>query len=317
MKRMRLKITLLIVWLLLLFNLERVGAELAAPLGLGPFALAVAVALALLFLLVPMRRGHAYLAVAGALAGYALVQTRGGASLFAGGPYATLVEIAALIVSAGLAWLVSQDLHDFVQAVEAISLPEGRPDLLAYEQIDERLQAEIERARRYQRPFSVAMIELDPETYAAALHRAVRETQMSMIGRYVQIRFGTLLSRHIRQTDLLAHDAKGRRFLLLAPENPVDQTVQMLGRLERTIYGQLGVRFRYSVADFPGTALTSEELLRRVTEALRYDGEAPRGAGEAIQLPKSAALAYSAPPDERRNGHADSGTLPDRLKADG
>jgi hypothetical protein len=44
----------------------------------------------------------------------------------------------------------------------------------------------------------------------------------------------------------------------------------MLARLARLVEEQMGIRFRYSIADFPKTALTSEELLRRVDEALQY-----------------------------------------------
>lgn len=308
MKRMRLRIFLLVTWLLALFNVERLDVDPSTHLNLASFVYVLAAAAAILFLLVPLRRWQAYAAGAGLLAGYALIKLQvSPAPLLGGSKYVTLAEAGALAVTALLAWLVSQDLDDFVQAVEAISMPEGRPDLLAYEQVEERLQDEIERARRYQRPFSIAMIELDPATYDAALHRTIREAQMAMIGRYVQMRFGMFLSRHIRQTDLLAHDARQRRFLLLAPENPLDQTVQMLGRLERTIEGQMGVRFRYSVADFPGMALTSEELLRRVTEALRFDTQAPDAGADSIQLPKPAgAGAYPVAPDGLADGRAES-----------
>ena len=66
---------------------------------------------------------------------------------------------------------------------------------------------------------------------------------------------------------------EGGRFLLLAPETPADQTSGMLRRLAREVEDQMGIRFRYSIADFPNAALTSEELLRKVSEDLRRGGD--------------------------------------------
>src|SRR4029453_12193814 len=130
------------------------------------------------------------------------------------------------------------------------------------------------RARRHQRPISVAMIELDPSTFEAALDQAVRDAQAAMIERYVQVRLGLFLTKQVRGTDVIAHHAEGGRFLLLAPETPSEQTSGMLKRLAREVEDQMGIRFRYSIADFPNGALTSEELLRKVAEDLQRGGAA-------------------------------------------
>jgi GGDEF domain-containing protein len=98
----------------------------------------------------------------------------------------------------------------------------------------------------------------------------VREAQEALIERYVQVQFGLFLTKHIRGTDVLAQQGRDGRFLLLAPDVPADQTAEMLARLARLVEDQMGVRFRYSIVDFPKTALTSEELLRKAAEALRY-----------------------------------------------
>jgi GGDEF domain-containing protein len=126
------------------------------------------------------------------------------------------------------------------------------------------------RARRHQRPISVAMIDLDPTTFEAALHQAVRDAQAALIKRYVQVRLGLFLSKHIRGTDVIAHHTEDGRFLLLAPETPSEQMQEMLKRLSREVEDQMGLRFRYGIADFPNMALTSEELLRKVTENLQH-----------------------------------------------
>ena len=275
MKQMRWRTILLVLWLVVLFNIERLDYTRESPFNLASSVYALVAATVGLFLLVPMNRRQMYLATAGVMVTYAAFKVLNLSAFFTGiHKYLTITEIVALLVTVGLSWMVSQALHEFTAAVEAISMPEDRAQLLSYDKVQERIHAEMGRARRHQRPISVAMIEVDPSTYEAALHQAVRDAQAAMIERYVQVRLGVFLSKQVRGTDVVAHRPEGGRFLLLAPETPSDQTNGMLKRLAREVEDQMGIRFRYSIADFPNGALTSEELLRKVAEDLQRGGAA-------------------------------------------
>lgn len=301
MKRMRWRTILLVLWLTLVFNIERLDFDGASPFNLASSVYILAVVTVVVFLLVPLRRMQMYLASLTVLAAYALLKALHVSPVFTGvHKYVTITEIVVLLVSAGLAWLVGQALYDFEGAVEAISMPEGRPQLLAFDKVQERMRAEMGRARRHQRPISVALIDLDPSTFEAALHHAVREAQAAMIARYVQVRLGLFLSKHIRSTDVISHHNEGGRFLLVTPETPADQTIEMLRRLAQQVEDQMGIRFRYSVADFPNTALTSEELLRKIADDLQHTSFEPAPAPEDARLESVAvgdgAHAYAAVP---------------------
>lgn len=290
MKRMRSRIILLVFWLTLLFNIERVDIDQQSPFNLAWFVYILAAATVGIFLVVPMRRREMYLVSFGVLAAYGALKWYSLSPFLRGGnKYVTLTEIGALLITIAVTWAISEAIHDFVQAVEAISLPEGRRRLLAYEQIQERIHTEISGARRHQRPLSIALIELDPTTFEAALHQAVRDAQAMMIERYVRVRFGLFLSRHIRGTDVIAHSADRGRFLLLAADTPGDQTAEMLARLSHLVEGEMGLRFRYSIADFPNTALTSEELIRRAAEALQYAPAGDASDQDGVQLERTVA----------------------------
>ena len=76
---------------------------------------------------------------------------------------------------------------------------------------------------------------------------------------------------------------------MLAPETPSDQTTEMLHRLAREVEDQMGIRFRFSIADFPNAALTSEELLRKVTEDLQRSAITPGVDANRDQLPANTA----------------------------
>ena len=288
MKQMRWRTILLVLWLTFLFNIERLDYTRESPFNLASSVYVLAAATVGLFLLVPMNRRQMYLATAGVMATYAAFKVLNLSAFFTGiHKYLTITEIVALLITIGLSWMVNQALHEFTAAVEAISMPEDRAQLLSYDKVQERIHAEMGRARRHQRPISVAMIEVDPSTYEAALHQAVRDAQAAMIERYVQVRLGVFLSKQVRGTDVVAHRPEGGRFLLLAPETPSDQTNGMLKRLAREVEDQMGIRFRYSIADFPNGALTSEELLRKVAEDLQRSGAAQDG-GTRPQTPSMA-----------------------------
>ena len=271
MKRMRWQIMLLVLWLALVFNIERPNFDHGSTINLASFFYILVVTTVALLLVVPLRRPQLYLASLSMLAVYTVLKVMDPAPFFAGvHKYLTITEIVALLITTGLTWLVCQALEDFEQAVEAISLPTGRSSLLTYEDAQEHLRAEMRRARRYQRPFSVAMIKLDPTTFAAALHQAVRDVQAAMIGRYVQARVGRFLARRIRDSDVVAHHAESGRFLLLAPETAGEQAVMMLNRLSREVEDQMGIQLHYGIADFPRGALTSDELIRRASKEMQH-----------------------------------------------
>lgn len=274
MKSMRWKITLAVLWLSLLFNVERFDFEKGATVNLASAFYALAAVTVVVFLLVPMKRRAMYFVGAGILTVYAVLKFVSITPVFQGyHKYLTITEIGALLITMALTWLISQGLQDFEASVEAISLPKGREGMLEYDQMQDRIRTELGRARRHQHPMSLAAIELDPVSSEAALHQAILDAQAALIKRYVQVQFGVFLTKHTRETDAVAHHSDTGQFLLLAPETPADQTEGLLARLSHQVEENLGLRFRYNVADFPKTALTSEELVHKATEKLQHEVE--------------------------------------------
>jgi GGDEF domain-containing protein len=255
---MRWRIALTVLWLSLLFNIERFDFDKGTNVNLASSFYVLAIAATALFLLIPMKQRAMYVLAGGLFVAYAVLKFVSPVPVFLGfHKYITITEVVALLVTIGLTWLVNLGMQDFEHAVEAISLPKGRAGVLEHDQMQERIRAELGRARRHQHPMSLAAIELDPVTSEAALHRAVRDAQAALIKRYVQVQFGVFLTKNTRETDAIAHAEDGK-FLLLAPETPSDQTENLLHRLASQVEENLGLRFHYSIADFPKTALTSE-----------------------------------------------------------
>ena len=72
MKQMRWRTILLILWLALVFNLERLDFEYETVVELSYSFYVMVVATVVLFLLIPLRRRQMYLASFGVLATYAV-----------------------------------------------------------------------------------------------------------------------------------------------------------------------------------------------------------------------------------------------------
>lgn len=269
MRRIRWHSGLLAGWLIFLFNIERLDFDHGSTLNFASFVYVLVGAITILVLVLPLRRRQFSAAVVATLLAYAAIKVSLAPPVIAGvAKYLTAAEIASLLLSAGLSWRVSRSLRDFEEAVEAISLPEGRAQLLPYRKARKRLQAELGRSRRYQRPLSVAALQIDPATLAAAIHRTAQEVQAAMIARYAMLRVGIYISSKIRDTDILAEDGRSGRFLLVAPETTAEQSEALLRRLQEEVRNDLGVDFRHSTADFPTMALTSDELVRSATDLL-------------------------------------------------
>src|SRR5689334_23306759 len=117
MKSMRWRIALMVLWLSLLFNIERLDIDREAAVNLSsPFYILAALAAAL-FLLVSLRRQYMYIAAAGILGVYTTLKVISVTPVFQGiYKYLTMTEIVALTITMGLAWLVNQGLQDFEHA---------------------------------------------------------------------------------------------------------------------------------------------------------------------------------------------------------
>ena len=267
MRRLLWRTTLLIVWLTLIFNIERLDFEQGAVVNLPSFFYGLAAATVLLLLWLPPSRRQLPFVVGSILVAHVASRAVLGLPLFDGvQKYLLFTELTALLVTAGLTWWLGRVVHDFEDAVAAISLPKGHARVLSPKKLDKRLQAEMGRARRHRQPLSVALLTIDPTTFQAALHQAARDVQAAMLARYVRVRVALFLGRRIRESDVIAQHTKSGDFLLVAPQTPADQAERMLERLARAVENEMQIRIQYRVADFPTTALTAEELVRHVKD---------------------------------------------------
>jgi diguanylate cyclase (GGDEF)-like protein len=138
---------------------------------------------------------------------------------------------------------------------------------------NEMLAREYERARRYEHPLSLVMIDLDHL-------KKINDTYGHQAGDEAIRAIGTVLRQSSRSVDLPARYG-GEEFCVLLPNTEIDMAEQLAERLRRLIneveIPQVGlISASIGVATFPQHADEPDILLKRADEALYVAKQAGR-----------------------------------------
>jgi GGDEF domain-containing protein len=185
--------------------------------------------------------------------------------------YVLITEVVFLFLSISLAYDLATRLQDFEEAVENITFANLRDRILSKEKAMESVQTEIQRSRRHEHTMGVALIEPNPDSINAVMHRTVQEVQTAMMGRYVALGLANVITKQCRRTDLVIdHDNKGR-FVVICPETSPEGVKRLIERVRVAAKNQLGLSLFAGVAVFPQHALTYKDLVNYAEEHLQTD----------------------------------------------
>lgn len=131
---------------------------------------------------------------------------------------------------------------------------------------NQRIKIELTRSRRYHRPLSVVVIEVESD--AEKLTREMlKSIQHDLLSRFTTARVGQIIDDRIRQTDLVLRDHRGR-FIVLCPETESASASLLAKRISQAIKERTNLGVLWGVAAFPDEALTFEDLLQTARERL-------------------------------------------------
>jgi diguanylate cyclase (GGDEF)-like protein len=172
--------------------------------------------------------------------------------------FGTLAPVAKQIAEIGGA------LESAIEAAttDRLTRVANRPTLLAH------LFAEIERVARYNRPLSVAFIDIDH-------FKAVNDNYGHEVGDHVLRGVAEVFREHTRGSDLVGRYG-GEEFVLVLPETTVDDATVVAEKLRLMILkkhfdtgsGQLTVSVSIGVAGGVGPSLRVDQLLRDADAAM-------------------------------------------------
>jgi hypothetical protein len=117
-----------------------------------------------------------------------------------------------------------------------------------------RLEAELARARRYERPLTVGVVALEPaEAAEPGPDRCAAPLALFLAGAAVR--------EALRGSDLVTYDARHNHYVILFTESTKMQAVPAAKRVQALLYTRTSLRVRHGLAEFPADGLLLEDLI--------------------------------------------------------
>ncbi|MCY6369349.1 GGDEF domain-containing protein [Clostridium ganghwense] len=113
------------------------------------------------------------------------------------------------------------------EKLKAISIKDGLTNIYNRRKLDEILECEYNRAKRYCREFSIILLDLD-------WFKSVNDTYGHNVGDKVLIETCKILKNNIRNSDMVGRWG-GEEFLIICPDTTMQQALHMAERLRKAI----------------------------------------------------------------------------------
>ncbi len=288
MHGVRKSLALLSLYLLIVFNLDRllVWQGSGRPLHFFVYVLVV-IALAAYLFVPDLQNRAVYWGWAlwiGVYLALRIALDRRAPLFFGDALFQTITEIAVIALAVLLSYDVFHHLTVMEDLVEKVTFGMNSQRILDMGDAEDEIKTEMIRSRRHERPLSVMVVEPAPNALDANLQRAVQEVQRAITRRYVLGSLARAISDEARRTDLVIRRGEAGRFIVLCPETTLEGTTVLADRIRASVAERLGVPIAFGVATFPDEALTFDELLRKAESDLMnpvknptlfYAGEPP------------------------------------------
>ncbi len=134
----------------------------------------------------------------------------------------------------------------------------------------QRVKIEFNRSRRYHRPLSMLLLEVDPELQKNN-GAVLKSIQDDIMDRFTSARIGQIIDDRIRQTDLVLRDRKWC-YVILCPETDLSAVLLLAKRIVEAVKEKTDLSVLWGVAAFPDEALTFDDLLKKARERLTQGG---------------------------------------------
>jgi GGDEF domain-containing protein len=258
MVKFRIWIGILVWWLFLFYNIERINE----PINIASFVYVLVPLAGGMLILMPrvFARRRLLIILIPTLILYFALKVYLGYSILGQGLPLTVTEIVSILITLLLVQQVGTFVWDVEDTISKVTFRQiGLPPRL-YESADtEDLYREVKRSRRFNHPLSILFVEPDFSEARLDVNRTLIEMQKNMVERFTQAQVAKMLSEELRDCDLIAAHEQG--FAILLPETAQSDATEVAKRLSNQIAEKLKVELKVGISGFPDTALTLGGLL--------------------------------------------------------
>ena len=266
--RMRLPVTILIIWLFLFYNIER----LSEPINITNVAYTFVPLMAVVTILTPrIRKIPLWVLLVAPIPVFLVLKAWLRPRVWGASLTLTVTELCIIALTTILARWVSNGVSEFERAVARITI--GQNDMLpdSFSTGQAEMYREIKRARHHQRPLALMAIGIEKTSIQVALDRMVQEVQQAMMKRYVMSDVARRLCDKLEDYDIIAQN--NDHFLVLLPEVASEDLSDLTNQLRQTISEQVGVTLQIGTASFPKDAVTFESLVDKAVGEMGEEQE--------------------------------------------
>jgi hypothetical protein len=185
---------------------------------------------------------------------------------------ATLIEVVFVSVAVVLSREAAKNLHEVESALDSLFFASFRGRTMSMDDASEEIKTELLRSRRYQRSLTVLVIEPDPDSLNQSLLPSSEEIKNNLAKRYAMGKISEAISSIARRPDLIIKLDHPERFILVCPETSASSSDTIIQRIRGAVESDLGIGILWGVASFPDDALTFEDLLHKANAKLLKSG---------------------------------------------
>ncbi len=180
----------------------------------------------------------------------------------------SIVVLEFVLLETGI-WLAHQLARQINQAESVMdeldvgAFPNRSQEL---DEASNRVKIELTRSRRYHRPLSLLLMEVDPNAHKSN-SEVIKHIQYDIANRFTAARIGQIIDERIRQTDLVLRDRQWT-YVILCPETDYSSVLMLAKRISLAVKEKTGLDILWGIAAFPEEALTFEDLMMKARQRL-------------------------------------------------
>jgi GGDEF domain-containing protein len=260
MKRLRIRVILLLGWLILFYILSIYWQALNISTFTHFFVLILTIAV----LIMPeIQKKNSWLVLIVPAIAFIAIKAALGSPLLGAALAVSVMETAAILLTGLLLLWVREAIYEFEHAVKYLTI--GQLDKVTETAVEGKsmLYREVRRARNHQRPLSLLAIAIDEKSIKESVEKIVQEAQHGILRQFTLASVSKSLCGKLEDCDIVVQS--NNHFLVVLPETTPEDLPGLIERLREQVAEEVGVDIKIGTASLPQDSFTFEGLLDKAT----------------------------------------------------